>query len=144
MCPSRLLLSSLVLASFATPCLAVTTQFLLLPMKEKVGPDTRAVVVESPSKVSFKALDCSTTVNLGGVVAEIANPDASKNYTGTAYAGELKVENGGSISGFVMNRPMPTGTRLSGFQVAEDGQTCAELINGKPYIFKKYVAVVSR
>lgn len=142
--PTRPLLIGLLMAAGAAPCLAATTQFLLLPMKESVGPATRAVVIESPHRISFKALDCATTVNLGGVVTEITQPDSSKNYTGTAYAGELKLESGGAVSGFVMNRPMPVGTRLSGFKVIEDGQTCSELIDGKPYVFKKYVAEVSR
>lgn len=127
----------------ALPCLADTTQFLLIPMSQEVSGQTTAEVIEPPKKVTFKALDCATTANLGGIVSENSfSTDASKDYSGTAYSSEVRMPTG-QVSGFVMNRPLNPGARLSGFKVAESGQTCSELIDGKPFAFRKYVATVA-
>lgn len=133
------------LAPLAFTCITSTApaankEFLLLPMSAGIGNQSRAVVVESSKPVTFKTIDCGNGGNVGEP-SEYASPLTDKDYTGTAYAGEIKVEGAGTLSGFVMAHQVKVGTRFSNFTLLNNGQTCSEMINGKPFVFRKYTAV---
>lgn len=135
------MLTSLVAFGLAPTLHAETTEYLLLPMRADFGPNTHAVVVEPAQVVSIKVDDCGITSRVGET-SELANFSPSKNHAGTAYTGEIKIDESGQVSsGYVMSHAMNVGTQLSDFTILEDGQTCSEMVNGKFLVFKKYSAV---
>jgi hypothetical protein len=139
--PRKVMLTSLVAFGLAPILHAETTEYLLLPMRADLGPNTHAVVIEPLQVVSFKVDDCGITSRVGET-SELADFSPSKNHAGTVYTGEIKIEDSGQVSsGYVMSHAMNVGTQLSNFTILEDGQTCSEMVNGKFLVFKKYSAV---
>jgi hypothetical protein len=138
--PRKVMLTSLVAFGLAPILHAETTEYLLLPVRADLGQNTHAVVIEPLQLVSFKVDDCGITSPVGES-SELVNFSPSKNHAGTAYIGEIKIEDSGQeSSGYVMGHVMNVGTQLSNFTILEDGQTCSEMVNGKFLVFKKYSA----
>lgn len=118
---------------------ADTTEYLLIPLEQDMPEHGEAVVVEPPHAVNFDTGDCGRTFTVVGDGSD-STDEPAEHYGGTAYSGQLKVENSSEVAGFVMTHAMKVGTHLSNFQVLDSGQVCSERVNGKRYSFRKFSA----
>lgn len=107
-------------------------QYLLVPVSQ-------APAAIRPATATFTTTDCATRVNFADA-NPFALPPQSLPYTGTAYPALIRVKDSVPVAGYVMQHGLKNGAVLTHLKVAEEGQTCAELIQGKPVIFKKYTA----
>lgn len=106
------------------------SEYLLIPLTH----------AQAAGKATLATTDCATQVNFADS-NPFNNPLPSQRYTGTAYPAVIHVKGSAPVAGYVMQHGLKDGTVLANLTGAEEGQTCAEIIQGKPVIFRKYTAV---
>jgi hypothetical protein len=126
--PAALTLAAV--AALAAP--AGGHEYLLVPV-------SHAAAAIRPAAAGLSTTDCGTQVDFADA-NPFALPPQSQHYAGTAYPAMIRVKGGAPVAGYVMQHGLKDGAVLANLKVAEEGQTCAEMIRGNPVIFKKYSA----
>lgn len=123
-------LSLAAVAALAAP--GGSSEYLLVPV-------SHAAAAVPPAAAGLTTTDCATRVNFADA-NPFALPPQSQHYAGTAYPALIRIKGSAPVDGYVMQHGLKNSAELANLKVAEEGQTCAEMVQGKPVIFKKYTA----